>query len=297
MQDIAVSLLPSCALRSCIHETGYTFGERDILLILYRYAPNHAERMTLLARFADTASDEYATHARRLIAWDEERVARFVTPSADFVYELGIKDDPDTPEECILCPNFETAVAAIGRYYEAYAALDIRPEACSSYRVRKRHLLTASSLWPKQAVDECRLNVKGQILFVDDSTSWLGCSEDRNCSDCNLFCPYDDVLYPSFIRTGDVLRYTETYDPGAAVKYGICPYGCDRENGPWESVYLYPLDSEAVRYADVSEDALTQAHEHVPVPLCELIALDDLPREMRTACETFWTKYLETITP
>ncbi len=296
MQYTAVSLLPSRTLRNCIRETGHTFSERDILSILYRYAPAHNERMELLARFAEQASEEYAAHARRLIAWDEACVARFSAPTEGFIYEIAIKDSPDSPEECALCPDFQTAVKAIGHYYDAYADLDIRSAATSSYTIRKRPLLSSDAPWPEGVDDKCRIDAEGRILLVSDSAEWDGCPEEVTCVDCTAFCPYGDVRYPFTVVPGDILRYTEDHYPGAAVKYGICPYGtAEYDRDLWEDLYLYPLDSDAVRRADVSDEALLSAHEHIPVPLCERVTREDLPDEMRTDCMIFWQKFCETI--
>ena len=117
MKDTVLSLLPSRALREKIREVGYEFTEQELLFILYEYAPTFEERMTLLERFAETASPEIQETVGLIMAWQRRIFDAFRVLGEGEVYELHIKDTPDSYDETYLCGSYEAALAYIDLFY------------------------------------------------------------------------------------------------------------------------------------------------------------------------------------
>lgn len=69
MKDTIFNLLPSHALKSRIREVGYELTEKELLFILFEYAPTFDERLALLECFAETASPETKETAELIMAW------------------------------------------------------------------------------------------------------------------------------------------------------------------------------------------------------------------------------------
>ena len=120
MKDTVLSLLPSHALREKIREVGYEFTEQELLFILYEYAPTFEERVTLLERFAETATPEIKKTVRLITAWQRRIFDAFRVLGEGEVYELHIKDTPDSYDETYLCGSYEAALAYIDLFYKEY---------------------------------------------------------------------------------------------------------------------------------------------------------------------------------
>lgn len=285
--DELLSFFPSSALRERISSSDHAFSDAERLILGYRFAPPHDERMRWLAAFAEGAEAVYADYARRIMAHDEARVARFTAPAEGYVYELSVQTAALGTEERCICDSFAAAVRMIGRYFEGDCT-DETMRSSGKYHITKHRLLSADRDWWDDPSAVCRVDGDGQVLELWDDDEFRGeCPDDVACCDCTAFCLHGDVGFPAVNRAGDILRYVEDHYPGAAVKYGICPF---TDTSPSDEVYVYPLDSEAVRRCDTSDEALTRAHEHVPLPYCEVIALEDLPDErMRAETMAFWT--------
>ncbi len=284
------ALFPSKDLREKIRSSGHTFTDAERLILSYRFAPSHEERMRLLADFAEEAEAVYAEIARRIMAHDEVRVARFTAPAEGYVYELSVQTASSGTEERCICDSFAAAVRLIERYFEG-DCMDKALRSSGKYHITKHRLLSADRDWLDDPSAVCRVDGDGRILELWDDDEYRGeCPDDVACCDCTAFCLHGDVGFPAFVRAGDLVRYVEDHYPGAAVKYGICPF---TDTSPSDEVYVYPLDSEAVWRCDTSDEALTQAHEHVPLPYCEVITPDDLPDErMRAEVTAFWAAFL-----
>ena len=290
MKTDLISLLPSEALREKIRRENFVFSERDTLLILDRYARTQEERLSLLSEFAGTASEEYAVLARRIAAWEEETLARFMACEEGFIYELNVSEPNDPQGESCFCDTYESAIAAIKAHATAYADV-LEPDFSGIWRIYKHPIMKLGAPWVMRPSDVCRVDADGQVLSVVDNGNCKLAPAGKTCMSCHGFCIYDNPVFPCHISAGSLVRYTADHYPGTPAEYGLCPYDFDRQ--PCDTICVYPLVSKAIRDCDVSDDACTMAHEHIPAPLCDPISPDDISEEMRKQAITFWKKWNE----
>ncbi len=289
MEIDTVSLLPSKALQARLREETHALSEKDTLLILYHYARTQEERLALLAKFAETASEHFAALARRILVWEEEKLARFRESFPGFLYEVGITDLESDYEERCLCDTYETAVASIDAYFRAYTDIEMRRTDPFTFEIRKLPVTRQGMPWPENTPGFCRVDANGQVLYVDDLSRWDECLPEELCAACENFCLYDDICYPFFVAAGQLVRYTSSHYPHAKVEYGLCPEDFDRSAS--SHIYVYPLASDAVRLCDVSEEACTLAHEHIDAPLCDIVLPEELPEDLCAPAAAFWEAY------
>ena len=279
MKDTILRLLPSRALREKIREVGYEFTEQELLFILYEYAPTFDERMTLLERFAETASPEIGETARLIVAWQRRLFDAFRVLGEGEVYELHIKDTPESYDETYLCGSYEAALRYIDLFYEEFDSAEKGDS--TRYRIEKRRIYGGK---PDEAFDEdylaeCVLDQHKQVLTVEDhadrSPYGLGFCEEQECDTCQKLCIRDSscVVFPNFVKNLDLVRFT---DYTGAVRYGV---NFQWDDGPADCLCVDPLDSFAVRYHFFKNAG--DAHQHPPLPLVEPASAEELSEEMR----------------
>ncbi len=279
MKDTILELLPSRALKNKIREVSYEFTEKELLYILFEYAPTFEERLVLLDRFTETASPEIGETVRLIAAWQRRIIDAFRVLGEGEVYELHIKDTPDSYDETYLCGSYEAALAYIDLFYEEYDTTEKGDS--TRYRIVKRRIYAGK---PEEAFDEdylaeCVLDQYKRVLTVDDemdrSPYGIGFCEGRDCDTCEKICLYDRswVLFPCFTENGDLVKFT---DDKGAVRYGI---NFQWNDDPADCLCVDPLDSLAVRYH--SFENAGDDHEHPPLPWVEPASIEELIKSMR----------------
>ena len=279
MKDTILELLPSRALKRKIREVGYEFSEAELLYILYEYAPTFDEKLTLLDAFAQTASPEIGESARLIAAWQRRIRDAFRICGAGEVYELHIKDTPESYDETYLCATVDAALAYIDLFYDEYDTTEKGDS--TRYRIVKRRIYTGKSgeTFDEDYVAECVLDQHKRLLTVDDhadrSPYGIGFCEGRDCDTCGKVCltHHDWVLFPCFTGNEDLVKFT---DDKGAMRYGI---NFQWDDSPADCLCVDPLDSLAVRYH--SFENAGDDHEHPPLPLVELASIDELDKNMR----------------
>lgn len=279
MKDEILELLPSCALKNQIREEGYEFTEKDLLFILFEYAPTFDERLVLLDRFTETASPEIKETAGLIAAWQRRIFDAFRVLGEGEVYELHIKDTPDSYDETYLCGSYEAALHYIDLFYEEY---DFTEKGDSArYRIEKRRIYGGK---PDEAFDEdylgdCVLDQHKRVLTVEDhadrSPYGIGFCENYECDTCQKLCIHDSsrVVFPNFVKNLDLVRFK---DEKGAVRYGV---NFQWDDSPADCLCVDPLDSLAVRYH--SFENAGDDHDHPPLPLVEPASAEELSEEMR----------------
>jgi hypothetical protein len=279
MKDTILSLLPSRALREKIREVGYKFTEQELLFILYEYAPTFEERMTLLERFAETASPEIGETVGLILAWQRRIFDAFRVLGEGEVYELHIKDTPDSYDETYLCGSYDAALAYIDLFYKEYGT-DQKGDS-TRYRIEKRRIYGGKpdEVFDEDYLAECVLDQHKRVMTVDDhvdnSPYGMGFCEKQECDTCEKICWHHgrDVLFPCFTKNLDLVRFE---DYKGAVRYGV---NFQWDDSPADCLCVDPLDSLAVRY-HIFENA-GDDHDHPPLPLVEPASAEELSEEMR----------------
>ncbi len=279
MKDTILNLLPSRALREKIREVDYRFTEQELLFILFEYAPTFDERLALLERFSETASPEIKEIARLIVAWQRRIFDAFRVLGEEEVYELHIKDTPDSYDETYLCGSYDAALNYIDLFYEEYDTTEKGDS--TRYRIEKRRIYTGK---PDQGFDEdylaeCVLDQHKRVLTVDDNADnspyGMGFCETQECDTCEKICLRHgrEVLFPCFTKHLDLVRFE---DYKGAMRYGV---NFQWDDTPADCLCVDPLDSHAVRYH--SFENAGDDHDHPPLPLVELASAEELSEEMK----------------
>lgn len=257
-----IDLLPSADLKAKIRETDHRFTETQLLQILYRYAPNLHARIDLLERFAGIASPEVSAQALRYAARERESLSRFMNPDEGFIYELCIKENPDSYEEKYLCATYPAALTCIDRFFEEYADICTHESPETRYSITKRKIFSEGDRFEEDAYAVMELGAGKTILEVSDYRS----EEDDGSHELD-----EDVRFPCFVKHRTLVKYRD-YD--GAEHFAVCL--CWREEGECDGLvdfyYVIPLDCPTIREHRFHGDG----HDHIEAPRIEIASPEEL---------------------
>lgn len=288
MFDEIIGLLPSEGLKKKIKETGYGFTEKDLLYMIYGYAPDFEKRIEMLERFARTASPEIAKTALDMCEKERKNLEEFCKKSPDVVYELHIKETPHSYDEKYLCDSYETALAVIDMHFEEYESAEETEE--TRYTIEKKQVFSrkAGQDFTEDSLMDCELGA-GKVVKAVYNWSNNRCPEDCDgeCDECeNLYPPsYTSILFPRFIYDRDIVRYTK-YD--GEVKYGI-HIKSEGEDATADYCVLN-FDSDMIYYHDYSDDFWD--HTHIEAPSIDRVTEADITEKQREDYRAFM-EYLD----
>lgn len=275
MTQEIIALLPSADLQAKIRETNHQFTENELLQILYKYAPTFHEKLDLLQRFSEVSAPEVSALAKIYLEYENEKLNRFTEASADFVYELCIKETPDEPEEKYLCATYADALSCIDRMYEKYTFC--HETEATRYTVTKRKIFSGNDEINDDVYAECELGPHKTLLTVSQYTDSLDCDLDVLCDECTELCRCrrDEVRYPCFAHEYAIIKYLDYYGKerlGINFCLGDCCQGLESE------YYVIPLHSTTIRERDYEGFF---DHEHIDLPLATLGSIEDLDDRTR----------------
>ncbi len=278
-----LDLIRSEGLKAKLRETGFWPTDRELLSLAFDCAPDFDTRIELLRELENEFTGEYREYIKRLIAEQKAALEEFKKPSPDVVFELHIKEDPDSYDERYLCGSYEAALKTIALFWQEYECAE---KELTHYRIVKRKVYRGGEDEPfaEDELGEMDLLPGCVIYSVDiwaNDRSAEGC--DGCCFECSRPCARNhDISFPCFIRHGDPVKWT---DHSGRVSFGIALFGGDE---PCEEYYVIPLDSERILLHDFKN--MHYDHEHILAPLAERITADELPERMRAdyfACREF----------
>ena len=286
-----IRLLPSDDLKEKIKATNYQFTEGELLQIIYNYAPTFYEKLSMLEQFSATASPDIAALAKVYIEYEQNNYNRFMSEDTGFIYELHIKETPDSHDECYICASYKAALVCIDRFYEEYASVDAKETEKTKYKITKRKIFFEENKFEEDAYAECVLGANKVILEISDCNASSDCELDTLCSECNEICPYrcDELKFPCFACDYAIIKYL---DHEEKERFGVSICWDDRCNGLGVEFYIIPLDSPSIREHRFDDNFYE--HQHIPLPLATLAELDDLDENMRKNYLAFveWLKVI-----
>ena len=279
LQKQIIALLPSETLKNQIKNTGWRFSERDLLAIAYCYAPDFDARIDLLRQLGQPAGEALKADIRRIVETQMQMLADFKRAEGGTVFELHIKDTPDSYDERYLCSSFEAACKMIPLFYREYDSA--KETERSRYEICKRRVFSGrdGEVFAEDELGSLTLLPGGKVCTVE-LYAYLPperCGGD--CQDCTLPCYSLEILFPCFTKDGDAVRYTER---SGAVSYGVV---LQEDEGPSAECYVIPLDSSEMSYRDFEH--IRDAHQHIPAPLVEPIAPEALPKRLKPVFDAF----------
>ena len=274
-----IGLLPSADLKSKIKETDYRFSEGALLQIIYHYAPTFDKKLELLARFAENASPELAALANAYIEFEQNQWKAFTEQTEGFVYELLIKDTPDSYEEHYLCASYTAALLCIDRFYEEYADIHAKETEQSRYRILKRKIFFEGNAFEEDEYGECTLGAGKTVLDVYYKNE-SDCDLDIMCDECKEICPRrcDNVDFPCFAKDRALVRYP---DCKGTELFGVCLCLCNESkcNGLTNELYVIQLNDPVIREHRFED--YHYAHDHIDLPRASLATPEDLDETTR----------------
>ena len=273
-----IGLLPSDNLKEKIRSTNHQFTESELLQIIYNYTPTFHEKLSMLERFSAIASSDVAALAKTYIENEQNNYNRFVTEDSGFIYELHIKENPDSHDECYICASYKAALVCIDRFYEEYASVDAKETEKTKYKITKRKIFFEENKFEEDTYAECILGTNKVILEISDCNASSECELDTLCSECNEICSYrcDELKFPCFACDYAIIKYLDHEDKE---QFGVSICWDDSCNGLGEEFYIIPLNSQSIREQRFDDNFYE--HQHIPLPLATLAKLDDLDENMR----------------
>ncbi len=283
-----IDMLPS-SLRAEIEACGYTVPEMDLLRIVYLHAGSFAEQLAyfhVLQEEGDT--EEVRANARLMREHLEQAFSDFKCGAANVVYELCIKDTPDSYEEKYLCATLEAALGAIPLYYELYPGI-AKESPQSRYRIVKRKVFDAAGPLDEDTVSECEYRAGGVLYRIYDSNAVV-CDErgDIICEDCKKICLSRvgvNPCLPKYLRDGDVVAYYQHGKKVFGYDIDLDLYNhADLPKDPSfaSEYYIIPLYENG---GDYSSRELFNMHHHVTAGLVERANLCDLSKRQAEEAE------------
>lgn len=278
MIDKIVELLPSSDLKAKIKETNHQFKENELLQIIYNYAPDFDTRVELLEQFSEIASSDVSALAKAYIEYEKDAFKQFRERTEGFVYELCVRETPDSYEEKHLCSSYEAALECIDKYYEEYADVGAKETEKTKYKIVKRKVFSENDSFEEDTYWSCELGPNKILLKIYDYKSCSDCEFDSSCSECNQICIHrcDDILFPCFACNYAIIK---SYDHKGKECFGvnICLQECD---GLASEFYVISLDSSIIK--EHCFEGHFYAHQHIDLPLATLVTPDELEETMRS---------------
>ncbi len=286
-----IDLLPSPDLKAKIKEINYQFSEIDLLQIIYNYAPSFDLRLSLLEQFSSIACQEASSLAKAYIKFENEKFNLFTESKQGFVYELLIRETPDSYQERYICSSYNSALICIDRFYQEYADVNAEETQETRYEIKKRKIFSENDSFEEDIYGECSLGPNKTLLKVRyDKLPFDDCSLDIPCYECKQICPFrcDEIYFPCLYKHLDVIKY---YDYRGVVRFGVNYLGqseCDRTE---TELYLIPIHSDSIRKRQFDDEFYD--HVHVELPNAFLATPDDLDEADRKNYFDF-VEYLKT---
>lgn len=268
-----IELIPSESLKRAIRDTGYRLSDLTLLSTLFYCAPDFDSRVEYLRLAREHFEGEVGEYAGRLLRAETDKHDAYFKDDPLAVFELHIKETPDSFGETYLCDSFDSAMKMIPLFYGEYGGEE---SDSTRYSVVKRRVFSNA---PGRAFSEDYLGradlLPGMILYSVDSCRHDAAEECSHlCFECDGICLCcGDVRYPLFTEDCDAVWY-RGFD--GAMHFGVVRVWDD---APANECYVIPLDSEWIRHHDFEN--VTYAHQHIPCPYVEKLAPDQLPEGMR----------------
>ena len=273
LYDQVIELIPSNCLKCAIKENQFPLSDITLLSTAYRCAPDYETRLKYLELLRDQFTGKIKEYADSLITSERNMLKGFYEDYPDAIFELHIKESPNSYDEKYLCASIESALKIIPMFYKEYECTE---NELSRYKIVKRRVFSGadnelfSEDWLGDAVF-----LPGNILYSVDAEEYRlndNCSHD--CLECDGCLDCNAGEYPCFTKNGDAVEFIDLLD--LSKHFGVV---LQNDNDPVNELYIIPLDSERIRYHDFEN--VFYAHEHCYAPFVEKISPDQLPEKIR----------------
>ena len=272
IQQQIVSRFWSESLKKHIAQTGHVFSDEELLGLVWNFVPEYQERLRLFGLIAEHIP-AVSEHARLCMVYMEETLTQFQQHDPHTVFELHIKDTPDSWDERYLCATYEATLEMIDGFHKEYGTDETEQ---TQYTIVKRCILQAGEQFQEDCLGTCELG-PGKVLYNTDRADNDGREHapcEGFCLECKNRCAAGmDVVFPDFIPNLSAVKYRYI---DHKTEYGL--YFAPFSGSLLQSCYLLPLDSDMVKYRRFNDD---WDHNHVPHPFVDVITAEALPDELK----------------
>lgn len=284
LQALAVSKVKSASFKDAINKEKTIFTPVELCKFIYEYVEMFDDRIYLFREMKSVTEDvQLRDYIAFLIDNMETQMDFFKKQDPEFIFELHIKDTPDSYDERYICNSFDSAIRMIDEFCKEY---ECDKNAISRYIIKKRKIYNGSSdHFDEDFRGGCSLNSGKKIckFYPYESVNYHNC--DGMCCKCNRLCIMNiTISFPVFTGYKDLVRF---YDSQGKSRYGVCLDDADIRE---EVCYIIPLDCFALRYHFFEK--VHDFHMHIPYPYVEKVNDAELNEEEQKIYKEY-TAYLE----
>ncbi len=285
-QKMVIEKIKSVSLKNAIKKENTIFQPIELLKIIYEFVEKYNDRLFLLKKMLSVVDDEKMVSYISFIVDDmENSLKKLQSVNSNCIFELHIKDTPDSYDESYICNSFNSAIALIDEFYKEYS---FAPNKRARFKIIKRKIYDSKcDSFEEDFIISCSLDYNKNICDIccKGDADFYHC--DGICFECNLLCMTNiNIKFPTFVGYKDLVQYQ---DLDGSINYGI---SWDDPEFQGEECYIIPLDCFALRYRNF--DKAHDFHKHIPYPYVEKANESDLIDEYKIIYNEYLT-YLEKI--
>ncbi|MBR2024179.1 MAG: hypothetical protein IKA02_00035 [Clostridia bacterium] len=258
-----IELLPSKDLKNKIYEVNHKFTSRELLQIIQNYGRNFNEKQRLWNYVFENETEEKEL-IETYIRYQNSLLDRLYSDGKYYVY-IGGYNYTDYKEYYL--GSIQECMSAINYFLDEHYERPPKNITIEKFRDEDDE---NGSLYGKYQL-KCVLNEHGEIVsLIENAPKDFDCK--YKCMQCGFQCkhPFLNVFYPSFVNSGEVVRYYEN----RKINYGVCVIAL---HGNTQFYHVVDLHSPVIK--DHTYDMEEEFTFAVPLPLVEKASFDELSDE------------------
>ena len=288
IEGIIIKATCSKSLQKAIATTKFKMTEIDLLVLTYKHAPTYEKRIELL-KLIELNADSVLVRkqANECITFEEQKLKRFIEDEPNCVFDVRIKDEPNSLEECYLAKTYHGALDKIRFFKKRYSF--VRFKESSRTKIVKRKVV--DDLTEKEFNEDWRgeANYKGRAILTE--VSHEECPDtmlhkaikrlDRGIKDFTHKAP----KLPRFLKDMDVV----CFDFFGEITYAIIQVFEDASSNDIEyeddcayCIVIAPkIFDKQINSEEQFYERIVGAHQHIEYPRLTIIQPSDLPAKER----------------
>lgn len=275
LQEKVLQVIKSKALLDSVKQSNHKFSELELISIAYYFSDTYEQRLNLLKEISAKCKTEAKILADKCIKYLEDSLNAFINPQKDAVYEVHIKDDPQSYDERYLCKTYNGALKIIELFHKCYEC-ESEITDISRFTIYKRLCKDYDTVdeFDEDELGCCELG-KGFIIKSVDFWEYHYSNCDKKCEECTDLCLQNiTVQYPKFLNEYDIASYIN-YDFEKEYYIALCPEGYEHD----DCAYLLPLNSWYLEHNDWQN--VMDSHQHTEYPLVQKESYEALSDELK----------------
>ena len=156
----------SKSLQNAIQQSKFEVSDFDLLFLAYKHAPDYNTKLDLLSVIESNVEDgAIKEYAAKCIDFEKEKLQRFVDPGENCVFEVKIKETPDSWEERYLAKTFNGVLKKVEYFSEYYE--------CTKMGINSRFEIVKRRVVDETKIEEFDEDWRGEATYNGNSVRWL----------------------------------------------------------------------------------------------------------------------------